>query len=199
MSTAALAAAALAAADGQQVEGIRLLIPAVADIVGSLVVVLIIAIPFWKYVLPTFQKVFDERAEKIEGGLAKAELAQAEAAATLADYQQHLAEARAEAARIREDARAEGAQIVTELKRKAQDEAGRIADTSRKQIEAERQQAAVSLRAEVGTLATELASKIVGESLADEARRSRVVERFLDDIEASTVATGAGATKGDRS
>jgi F-type H+-transporting ATPase subunit b len=199
VSTAALAAAALAAADGQQVEGIRLLIPAAADIVGSLVVVLIIAIPFWKYVLPTFQKVFDERAEKIEGGLAKAELAQAEAAATLADYQQHLAEARAEAARIREDARAEGAQIVTELKRKAQDEAGRIADTSRKQIEAERQQAAVSLRAEVGTLATELASKIVGESLADEARRSRVVERFLDDIEASTVATGAGATKGDRS
>jgi F-type H+-transporting ATPase subunit b len=199
VSTAALAAVALAAADGQQVEGIRLLIPAVADIVGSLVVVLIIAIPFWKYVLPTFQKVFDERAEKIEGGLAKAEIAQAEAAATLADYQQHLAEARAEAAKIREDARAEGAQIVTELKRKAQDEAGRIADTSRKQIEAERQQASVSLRAEVGTLATELASKIVGESLADEARRSRVVERFLDDIEASTVATGAGATKGDRS
>ena len=199
MSTAALAAVALAAADGQQVEGIRLLIPAVADIVGSLVVVLIIAIPFWKYVLPTFQKIFDERAAKIEGGLAKAELAQAEAAATLADYQQHLAEARAEAAKIREDALAEGAQIVTELKRKAQDEAGRIADTSRKQIEAERQQAAVSLRAEVGTLATELASKIVGESLADEARRSRVVERFLDDIEASAVASGAGPTTGDRS
>ncbi len=199
MSTTALAAVALAAADGQPVEGIRLLIPAAADIVGSLVVVLIIAFPFWKYVLPTFQKVFDERAEKIEGGLAKAEIAQAEAAATLADYQQHLAEARAEAAKIREDARAEGAQIVTELKRKAQDEAGRIADTSRKQIEAERQQAAVSLRGEVGTLATELASKIVGESLADEARRSRVVERFLDDIEASTVATGAGTTKGDRS
>ena len=199
MSTAALAAVALAAADGQSVDGIRLLVPATADIVGSLVVVLIIAIPFWKYVLPTFQKVFDERAEKIEGGLAKAELAQAEAAATLADYQQHLAEARAEAAKIREDARAEGAQIVTELKRKAQDEAGRIADTSRKQIEAERQQAAVSLRAEVGTLATELASKIVGESLADEARRSRVVERFLDDIEASAVASGAGPTKGDRS
>ena len=96
MSTAALAAVALAAADSQPVDGIRLLIPATADIVGSLVVVLIIAVPFWKYVLPTFQKVFDERAEKIEGGLAKAELAQAEAAATLADYQQHLAEARAD-------------------------------------------------------------------------------------------------------
>lgn len=196
MTGTALAAVALAAADGEQIDGIRLLIPATADIVGSLVVILIIAIPFAKYVLPTFQKIFDERAAKIEGGLAKAEIAQAEATATLAEYQQHLADARAEAAKIREDARTEGAQIVADLKRKAQDEAARIADTSRKQIDAERQQAAVSLRAEVGTLATELASKIVGESLADEARRSRVVERFLDDLEASTVASGAGAPKG---
>lgn len=193
MSTTALAAVALAAAEGEPVSGIHLLIPAVADIVGSLIVVVIIAIPFWKYVLPTFQKVFDERAEKIEGGLARAESAQAEASATLAEYQQHLAEARADAAKIRDDARAEGTQIVADLKRKAQDEANRISDTSRKQIEAERQQASVSLRTEVGTLATELASKIVGESLADEARRSRVVERFLDDLEASTA---AGATKG---
>jgi F-type H+-transporting ATPase subunit b len=192
VSTAALAAVALPAAAEEPVAGIHLLIPAAADIVGSLIVILLIAIPFYRYVLPTFQKVFDERAEKIEGGLARAESAQAEAAATLAEYQQHLADARADAAKIREDARAEGTQIVAELRRKAQDEAGRIADTSRKQIEAERQQASVSLRTEVGTLATELASKIVGESLADEARRSRVVERFLDDLEAST----AGATKG---
>ena len=195
MSTAALAAAVLGAAQGQEIDGIRLLIPAAADIVGSLLVVLLIAVPFYKYVLPTFQKVLDERAEKIEGSLAQAETAQAEAAATLAEYQQHLADARAEAAKIRDDARTEGAQIVTDLKRKAQDEANRIAETARKQIEAERQQASVALRGEVGTLATALASKIVGESLVDDARRSRVVERFLDDIEASTVAgvTGSGA------
>ncbi len=193
MSTAAVAAVALTAAAGQDVAGIRLLIPAAADVVGSLVVIVIIAWPFWKYVMPTFQKVFDERAAKIEGGLAKAELVQAEAAATLAEYQQHLADARAEAAKIREDARAEGGQIITDLKHKAQDEANRIAETARKQIEAERQQASVSLRGEVGTLATELASRIVGESLADEARRSRVVERFLDDLEASTVAGAKGS------
>ena len=192
MTGTALAAVALAAADGQPIAGIRLLIPAAADVVGSLVVVLIIAWPFYKYVLPTFQKVFDERAEKIEGGLARAENAQAEAAATLAEYQQHLADARTDAAKIREDARTEGGQIVAELRRKAQDEAARIAETARKQIEAERQQASVSLRSQVGALATALASKIVGESLDDEARSSRVVDRFLDDLEAST----AAGTKG---
>jgi len=198
VSAAALTAAVLAAAEGgEEIDGIRLLVPAAADVVGSLIVVLIIAVPFWRYVLPTFQKIFDERAAKIEGGLAKAEVAQAEAAAALAEYQQHLAEARTEAAKIREDARAEGGQIVAELRRKARDEAARISDTARRQIDAERQQAAVALRSEVGTLATVLASKIVGESLADEARRSRVVDRFLDELEAGTVA--ASAAKGTAS
>jgi len=191
VSTVALAG--LLAADEQPVAGIHLLIPALADLVGALVVILIIAVPFWKYVLPRFQQVFDERAAKIEGGLARAEEAQAEANATLAEYQQHMAEARTDAAKIRDDARAEGTQIVADMRRQATEEAARIADTARKQIDAERQQASVSLRTEVGALATELASKIVGESLADEARRSRVVERFLDDLDDQVA---VGATKG---
>lgn len=196
MSTAALAATVLAAAEGEGVKGIALLIPAAYDIVGSLIVVLIIAVPFYRYALPKMQAIFDERAAKIEGGMARAEAAQVQAAAALAEYEEQLAEARTEAARIREDARTEGAQIVVEQRHKAQDEAARLVETAQRQIEAERQQAAVSLRGDVGSLATELASKIVGESLEDEARRSRVVERFLDELEKSTAPvarTGQGA------
>jgi len=95
---------------------------------------------------------------------------------------------RAEAARLREVARVEGVAIVADLRAKASEEAGRILETAQRQIEAERQQAVVSLRSEVGALATELASKIIGESLADEVRQSRVVDRFLDELEASTAA-----------
>ena len=196
MSTAALAATVLAAAEGDGVDGIALLIPAAYDLVGSLIVVLIIAVPFYRYALPKMQAIFDERAAKIEGGMARAEAAQVQAAAALAEYEEQLAEARTEAARIREDARTEGAQIVVEQRHKAQDEAARLVETAQRQIEAERQQAAVSLRGDVGSLATELASKIVGESLEDEARRSRVVERFLDELEKSTAPvarTGQGA------
>jgi len=192
VSTAALAAAVLAAAEGEQVEGIALLLPAMYDIVGSLVVVLIIAVPFYRYALPKMQVIFDERAARIEGGMAQAETAQAQAAAVLAEYEEQLAEARTQAARIREDARVEGGQIVAEHRHQAQDEASRLLDTAQRQIEAERQQAAVSLRSDVGSLATELASKIVGESLEDEARRSRVVERFLDELETSTAAGTTG-------
>ena len=113
----------------------------------------------------------------------KAEKAQAEAAAALEEYTAQLTDARAEAARIREDARAEASQILAETREKASKEAERIAAGAQKALEAERQQTIVALRAEVGALATELASRIVGESLADDARQQRVIDAFLDDLE----------------
>jgi F-type H+-transporting ATPase subunit b len=179
----ALFSVVLAAEPGE--ETVNPLLPAPADLIWSLVVAVIIGLAFYRYVLPKFNEVLDERTAKIEGGMAKAEQAQAEAAAALAEYRQQLAEARAEAARIRDDARGDGAQIVAEARTKASDDASRIVATAQRQVEAERTQAAVALRAEVGALATELASRIIGESLADEARQSRVIDRFLDEIEAS--------------
>ena len=169
-------------------DGAQLLVPAWPDLLWSTVVLLLIAVAFYKYVLPKFTAVLDERTAKIEGGIALAESVQAEATAALAEYNQQLQEARTEASRIREEARTEGGQIVVEFKAKAAAEAGRLVETAHKQIEAERQQASVSLRADVGALATQLASKIVGESLEDSARQSRVVDRFLDDLESSTAA-----------
>ncbi len=144
-----------------------------------------------KYVAPAFEKIYTQRVEAIEGGLAKAETAQAEADAALAEYKQQLVEARTEANRIREEARAEGAQILAELRDQAAAESARITSQAHVQIEAERQAAVVSLRAEVGTLATDLASRIVGESLADDARSSRVIDRFLADLETSSQSAGA--------
>lgn len=161
------------------------IIPAVYDIVWSLVIFLVVVGLFmWKF-LPKLQRVLDERADLIEGGIKKAEQAQAEAAAALEEYTAQLTEARAEAARIREEARAEAAEIVAQSRDKAADEAGRITETAHKQIEAERQQAVVSLRNDVGLLATELASRIVGEALADDARQQRVINAFLDELEQS--------------
>jgi F-type H+-transporting ATPase subunit b len=86
---------------------------------------------------------------------------------------------------LREDARVQGAAIVEELRAKAQEEAARITAAAHASIEAERQQAITSLRNEVGALAVDLASKIVGEALDDQARQSRIVDRFLDDLEKS--------------
>jgi F-type H+-transporting ATPase subunit b len=146
------------------------------------------AILYWVVatkVVPRLEGIFAERAAAIEGGIKKAEQAQAEASAALAEYRAQLADARAEAARIRQQAQEDGAQIVVELRQRAQGEADRILAGAQQQIQAERQHAMVQLRAEVGDLAVRLASQIVGESLESEARASGVVDRFLDSLEAA--------------
>ena len=166
-------------------EGANPLIPNIWEILVTLLGFAVLMFIVVKFVVPMFEKTYAERTEAIEGGLAKAEAAQAEASAALDEYKQQLIDARTEANRIREEARAEGAQILADLKAKAAAESARIMEQSQVTIEAERQAAVVSLRAEVGSLATELASKIVGESLADDARSARVVDRFLDELETS--------------
>jgi F-type H+-transporting ATPase subunit b len=154
-------------------------------IIGTILFVLVFGV-MAKLLLPRIQQTLAERTELIEGGLAKSEEAQSEAKALLDQYREQLAEARHEASRLREEAREQGAQIIAEMREQAQAEARRVTEAAQAQIEAERQQALISLRAEVGTLATELASRIVGESLTDQARQSRMVDRFLSELEVSS-------------
>jgi F-type H+-transporting ATPase subunit b len=159
------------------------LLPHLVEIALSLVVFGLLFLALKKWVVPSFEKTFADRTTAIEGGLKAAETKQAEADARLAELEKQLGDARHEAARIREEAREQGATIVTEMREQAQSEAARIVTLAHNQIEAERKQAVASLRSEVGTLATALAGRIVGESLDDEARQSRVVDRFLAELE----------------
>jgi F-type H+-transporting ATPase subunit b len=138
---------------------------------------------FWRVVLPRLQKTLDERSEAIEGGIAQAENAQAEAKEALEKYNALLAEGRAEAASIRDQARTEGTQILQEMKTNAQIEADRIAQSAQAQIEAERHQAVLSLRKEVGNLALDLASAVVQERLSEDAKAASVVDKLLADLD----------------
>ena len=133
----------------------------------------------WRILLPRIMTTLNERTDLIEGGLARAAETQAQADRLREQYQAQLADVRHEAARLREQSRAEGAAIIAETRVQAQAEVRRITEAARAQIEADRRQAFSSLRAEIGTLSVQLASKIVGESLEDEARQSGVVDRFL--------------------
>jgi F-type H+-transporting ATPase subunit b len=171
----------LAAAEGETHSPV---LPVWSEVILSLIVFAILFVLMRKFIVPSFEKTFAERTQAIEGGLSAAETKQAEADAKLAELEKQLADARHEAARIREEAREQGAAIIAEMREQAQAESTRIVEHGKTQIEAERQQAVTSLRAEVGALATGLAGRIVGESLDDEARQSRVVERFLSELEA---------------
>jgi len=159
-------------------------------IVGALAFFIVFGV-LWKILLPRIMTTLNERTDQIEGGLERAAEAQTEANRLRDQYQAQLAEARHEAARLREQSREEGAAIIAEMREQAQAEARRITEAARAQIDADRQQAFSSLRGEIGTLSVQLASKIVGESLEDEARQSRVVDRFLEELDASRSAAAA--------
>jgi F-type H+-transporting ATPase subunit b len=159
------------------------LLPHTGEIILGIVVFLILVLLVRKFVVPNFEKAYADRTEAIEGGIARAEKAQAEADAALEQYKSQLADARHESSRIREEAKEQGATILAEMRQQAQTEAQRIVSTAHSQIEAERKQVVLQLRSEIGSLATTLAERIVGESLQDEVRQRRTVERFLAELE----------------
>jgi F-type H+-transporting ATPase subunit b len=159
------------------------LVPDLTELIIGAITFGIIFFALWKVLIPRLSKTLEERTDKIEGGLQRAEEAQAEAGATLAKYQEQLAEARHEAARLREEAREQGAQIIAEMRVQASAEGRRLIEAAHAQIDADRLQALQSLKTEVGALSVELAGRVVGESLTDEARQRRIVERFLDELE----------------
>lgn len=166
-----------------------------SEIVVGIVLMLLVAWIMWKSVVPAFEKMYAERSDAIQGGMERASQAQAEAEAARARYLSQLDGAREEASQIREDAKAQGAQMIAESREKASAEAARILEQARVQIAAERQQASQQLRSEIGGLATTLAGRIVGEQLNDDERARASVDRFIAELDQQQARTeNRGAT-----
>ncbi|MER5856364.1 MULTISPECIES: F0F1 ATP synthase subunit B [unclassified Streptomyces] len=165
------------------------LVPPIPELViGLLAFVIVFGFLAWK-LLPNINKVLEQRREAIEGGIEKAEAAQTEAQSVLEQYKAQLAEARHEAARLRQEAQEQGATLIAEMRAEGQRQREEIVAAGHAQIDADRKAASSALRQDVGKLATDLAGKLVGESLEDHARQSRVIDRFLDELEEKAEAT----------
>ena len=159
------------------------IIPLWQELVLGTIAFALICYVLMKFVFPRMEETFRARVDAIEGGIKRAEDAQAEANQLLEQYRAQLAEARTEAARIRDEARADAEGIRSDVLAKAREESDRIIAAGRDQLAAQRESIVRDLRAEVGTLAVDLASRIVGESLADEARSRGTVDRFINELD----------------
>jgi len=147
----------------------------------------------WRYVIPPIQRAIVERQERIQAEFDEARDAKERAEQAEAEHKASLDEARAEASRIREEARAKGRQIIEEQQTKAQQEADRELAHGRQHLTTERDLLVREVRAGVGELAVALAGRIVGQSVADEARTQELVEQFLAQADAPvTAAAGEG-------
>jgi F-type H+-transporting ATPase subunit b len=166
----------------------------IVELIAFAIIVFILG----RYVVPRINAAMTERQNAIRKEFTDLQQARDDARKAEKDYKDQLAEARHEAAKIREDAREQGAAIIAEMRKQAQQESERILKHGRAQLEAERAQAIAALRTEVGSMATSLAGRIVGESLEDDDRRARTVERFIASLEeesaSSAAANGSGAS-----
>jgi len=161
------------------------------EVIAGVVAILVLWFVFAKFVSPMFEKMYQDRASQIEGGLMRAQQAEADAAKLRQQYQAQLDAANADASRVREEAKANAAAEVARMREQTAQETARRLDAARAQIAAERAVASDQLRQEVGGLATALAGRIVGESLADDAKARATVDRFLDDLAAQPARSGA--------
>jgi F-type H+-transporting ATPase subunit b len=159
------------------------ILPIWQEIVVGAIAFFLLCYVLMKFVFPRMEETFKARVDAIEGGIKRAEERQAEANALFEQYRQQLAEARTEAAAIRDEARADASAIREEILAQAREEKDRIVASATEQLEAQRVAIMRELRANVGEIAVDLASRIVGESLADEARRRGTVDRFLRELE----------------
>ena len=163
----------------------------IAEVIAGALVIVMLWFIFAKFVSPNFEKMYADRHAQIEGGILRAEQAEAQAEAMRARYEEQLAAAGADAARLREEAKAQGAALVAQAREAAAAESSRLLDTARAQIEAERSDASTKLRGEVGGLATTLAGRIVGDSLVDKTRAKQAIDVFLDELAAQPARAGS--------
>ena len=198
-------AAAVLAAEGGEEGGWGALYPVIphpGELIVGIISFAILYVLYKRVVVPRLETMLAERQRTIEGGIERAEAMQAEAKAALEQYRAQLAEARNEAAQIRDHARAEGQQILEELRTQANEESARIVARGEEQLATQRQQLVNELRGQIGTLAVDLAGRVVGESLAEDARRRGTVDRFLAELDSMAAAgdgrTGVPVSEGNR-
>ncbi|WP_124055444.1 F0F1 ATP synthase subunit B [Arcanobacterium ihumii] len=170
-------------------------VPALPDLIWGTLAFVVVALAVYKFAWPSFSAMLDERSEKIEKGLQAAEIARKEIAEERQDLQDEVVQAHRDAAEIREKAQENAKLIVVDAQVKAKDEAAAIVDTAKQRISADTEAASRALRSDVGALATELAGRIIGESVTDSELASRVIDRFLDELETSMVKSEPAAAQ----
>ena len=125
--------------------------------------------------------LLEERREKIQGEMERAEAARSAADEELGRYKAQLAGAADEANRIIDEARKTADQLRVDLQARAEQESHSIVARAQEEIRAERDRVFQELRTQVGEIAVELAGKVVGESL-DTSAHARLIDEYIDEV-----------------
>jgi F-type H+-transporting ATPase subunit b len=162
------------------------LYPHATELIFGAVAFAIIYVFMAKWVIPRMNTLLEQRREKIQGEMEKAESARVAADEELARYKAQLAGARDEGNRIIEEAKQTALQLQSDLQARAEQESQAIVARAQEEIRAERDRVFQELRSQVGEIAVELAGKVVGQTL-DKSSHERLIDEYIDQV-----ATGNG-------
>ncbi len=159
----------------------KMIFPELNEIIWGGAAFLILFVVMVKKGFPAVKGAMDARAERIQTDLDAAERAKSDAQAVQADYEERLADAKGEAARLFEEARTMADQLKVDLTTRAEADVVEMRERATADIEASRQQAIADLRAEVAGIALGAAERVVQSSLDEDAQR-RLIDQYIDEV-----------------
>lgn len=171
----------LAAEEGEEASGTDLLLPVWEELIAGLIAFAIVFFFVWRFAVPAFNELLENRQKAVRGDLEAAEAAKQEAEALRDDYRQQLSGAREEAARIVEEARQTGESVKSEIVDKASAEADAVKARAQEELAGERERAVGAIRRQVADLSLDVAERVVGSSL-DRTSQQALVDRYIDEL-----------------
>lgn len=162
--------------------GLDILLPPLNELIAGIIAFAIVFFFMWRFAVPGINRMLEQRQAAIAGQIEDAEKAKREAESLLADYRSQLNNAKAEGNRIVEEARQQGEQLKADIVAKAEADAEQIRAKAREEAAGEKARALAEAKSQVGDISVDLAGKIVGESLDEQAHRA-LIDRYLADLE----------------
>jgi len=157
------------------------IIPEPNELVYSLIAFVVLVVLFQKFAFKPIQAGMQARTDRIRADLDQAESAKAKAESVLAQYNTQLADSKAEAGRIIDEARQQAEKVKADLIARTNDEVAQLKAKAATDIEAARTAALASLQGSVAEIAIELAEKVVEKNLDRETNR-RLIDSFIAQV-----------------
>ncbi len=149
---------------------------------AAIVVFGVCAVVLGAKVWPTIAKGLAERADKIRNEIEAAELAQQQAKAALQQYEQSLAQARAQAQKMLDDTKTQQAALAAELRAKSEIELTQLREKAKRDIETAKRAAVAEIHEHATMLATQIAGKILQREIGPQ-DQARLVSESLRELQ----------------
>lgn len=157
------------------------ILPETNEILWGSISFLIVFAAMAKFAYPALKKGMEGRTERIRADLERAETAKDESEQVLVDYRAQLADAKAESARIIEEARQAADALKKDLAVRAEADIAEMRRRAAADIESSKAQAVADLRSEVAALALGAAEMVVQKSL-DRTTQIELIESYINQV-----------------